>query len=178
MPSLLSRPLSAKSWPISAAFAFLLVAVDCHQSLSIPVIDIRVTPDTIRMNRKSAGISVEINSVISNRGPEDIYLPPCNPELQRQIDGRWLKVWESACVPESQPRFLKAGESSVVPVTVLAYASETEGPLLDPRLTTGTYRLLWSVAYKTSQTGPTKALAESRISSTPFTIKDTVPIAR
>jgi hypothetical protein len=176
MPSLLSRSRSTKRW--SLAFALSLVAVGCYQAASVPVVGIRVTPDTITMNRNSAGVRLEINSVISNRGPEDIYLFPCNPELQRQVDGRWLKVWESACVPESQERFLKAGDSSVVPVTVLAYTSETAGPLLDPRLTTGTYRLLWSVGYRTNETGPTKALAQSLISSPPFTIKDAPSIAR
>jgi hypothetical protein len=170
MPSFTNRASRCVSFV--SGLGFLLGVAACHQGATTPSVTIKVASDTVRMSREHGIVLLQVTSVIVNNGPGEISLPPCSPQLQRNIDGRWHTVWSPACIPESLGRSIIANDSAVVPVKVIAYIDTTWAPRFDHRLVSGTYRLLWSVEYKTGPTDSPKSLPSESSVSPSFRVEE------
>jgi hypothetical protein len=150
----------------------IAVLVGCQTGGRPPDIAITAVPQTVILQRNAQGVTFQMTSVIRNAGPGQISVLPCGPQLQRDIEGRWQTVWSSPCLPESPAREILAGDSAIVPVMGAAFTVPELSPQLDPRFVGGSYRLLWSLTYKTDPTGPTKELPSDLSSSPRFTVTE------
>lgn len=153
------------------AIGFLAIGLTaCPKSGTIPFVSIRPVESQLVVQRKPQGLAFEIGVVVANAGPGPVFLSDCSPALQRKMGTDWVTVWTPVCITFGAPQQVSAGDSAGVSVVGSAYTSPTSQPQLDPRFTSGTYRLLWSISYPDDATGPAKVVPSDRTISSEFGI--------
>jgi hypothetical protein len=134
-------------------------------------VNIQPLTPVVEFTRTPQGIHFETAAVIRNDGPGSIFLSECSPALQRKVEEGWATVWTPVCITGAIRREVPAGESVTVPVGVSAYSNPAIEPQLDPRLTAGTYRLLWDIS-TTPEVVTAKVLPESGSYSSTFELRE------
>lgn len=123
----------------------LLLAGFACRTATEPAIEAKLTVSVEAVVASSAtwGARVEVPATLRNEGHEDLYLFPCNQELQKEVESTWQAVWSAGCtlLPGQQVR-IKPGEQYTMLVSATAQTGSLRWP---PVQVPGLYRLAVAV---------------------------------
>jgi hypothetical protein len=151
---------------VAAIFSLGLGSAACARNHveELRTLVIRSVRDSVRLQRTPEMTSFAVDLIIRNRGSKPIVIGGCGPEAQREINGEWQTVWSPVCVSEGAS-LLAPGDSLTSTLTIGGFTKPGIEPLLDPRMTAGTYRLRFGVSDPSSS--GTKPVSGTRV-PTPY----------
>lgn len=159
------RPL----WP-----ALLLVLTGaCARTPDAVTARIRIAEDSTALLLTPEVGSFKVTAAVTNEDSRTIYLGGCGPQAQRQIGTEWQTVWTGMCVGAPGMTAIQPGDSLKFPVAIVGFRQPNRVPAFDPRITTGTYRLLFGLA---AAAGGTEPISVKWYPSTSFILVDTTTI--
>ena len=150
-------------------FAGLLVLA-CVSNPRPVSLAVRPVEDTVMLQRQSDKTSFKVTAVLRNLDSRPLQVLHCGTEAQRQIEGRWVTVFVPVCALDASSR-LAPGDSLVIPVEVFGFSAQNASPHLDPRMTSGRYRLRFGIGIGDFSLAGHSSLI-SPIASSPFTVMD------
>jgi hypothetical protein len=118
--------------------------------------------------------SFTITATLTNISQTDVYLDDCPPIAQRQIGGIWVTVFDLDCGGGGIYQLLIPSSGTDRTVRVFGSTDPHITPLLDPRMTAGTYRLVWQLY---TNRGNGDLVRGATAASNTFTVSDPVAIS-
>lgn len=154
---------------------FALALVACGTSRQVPDVGIRLTADTVRLNRTAEGASFRARFVIRNDGLTPIFGPPaCSFDVQRQEGTDWRTVWQPpVCLAaQAAPPRIAPGDSLTKEVVAFVFARADMVPNDTTALVPGRYRLVFLLGRKETPGSVSDMLPLSHRTSPSFVLSD------
>jgi hypothetical protein len=165
-------PLGLPAWKRALTVAVtLILTTACAHSPDLVQATIVIAQDTTILVLTPEVGSFRVVAAIANTGSRTIYLGGCGPEAQRKIGTDWQTIWTPICVGAPGVTPIAAGDSVSFPVVVFGFRQPNRLPAFDPRMQTGSYRLLFGLAG--DAVGSTTPMAFELRPSTEFIVLDT-----
>jgi hypothetical protein len=107
-------------------------------------VTVQVPSDTVFVVRTKDRARLRTSVTLKNRGKATAYYKPgCGPSLQQRTAHGWESVWGQACaLSDSRALTIALGDSVNLDAHFLAYDRRNWGPVIDPRVRPGVYRLV------------------------------------
>ena len=116
-----------------------------RQRSELDAVTIRVVRDTTRLEQHDGAVGFENAVVITNATARQVYLGPCDPDVQRQVGKAWVTAWTPIC-GGGFGGSLMPGESSMSAVRVYGFADGKGLPSAEG-LVPGTYRFVYRMGF-------------------------------
>jgi hypothetical protein len=150
----------------------LLVIASCRARVSeIAPLSIHTREDTVYLQRLADRVVLKTDVVITNRDKANVFMPICNPFAERRVERTWVVVFTTFCMVQS-PRTIPANDSVVVPVVLSGFTDGNSLPRLDPRATSGEYRLIFNYWQSGNEQSSLASDDIRRITSPVFVVAD------
>ena len=159
-------------WFHRASFSVFigLLTVACARSPRPVLIAIRSAEDTVVLQRQPDKTSFKVTAIVRNLDSRWIQILHCGgADAEREIAGRWVTVFVPVCAMGGSSR-LAPGDSLVLPIEVFGMSAQNAAPHLDPRMTSGRYRLRFGISVDSPEPEPPSPIRP--IASSPFVVRD------
>lgn len=146
-----SLPWVSISTGLIAAQLAIALSGCASGSRSVPV-TIALREDTVAFVEMPESRILSVTAVVQNHTSRLVYMSPCGPEVERDITGKWERVWAPGCL-EGAIR-IAPGDSLVMPVVAYWNKDPQLGPpFADDRIRSGRYRLRYAFGWYRDEVG-------------------------
>ena len=156
--------------PRLLGFMALLVVSGCASMSATQIAQIRIVEDTVQLHRSTDAAWFHVTAVIQNDSERPLYRE-CPVSAERSIEDKWEPVWGSVCTL-SLGEVIAPGDSVTVAIDVVGSAVAHTGPPLDPRMSTGRYRLVFSIHFGAGSNGITEEIPVANRASSAFIVRE------
>jgi hypothetical protein len=139
---------------------------------SSPIL-VTVDEHVVTFVRRPTFAFVRVGATVHNRSDRPLYGDVCYVEAQREIEQKWVTVWNESCLVEHLTT-IAPGDSLRRTFTIKGSFAPDDPMKADPRLTAGTYRITFPLSFSASGRIPqlVDLPPENARSSEPFEIRD------